>query len=139
MQMKKPIDFQSFLGTRFEHWGSGSTGLLTAFVFVLGTACTQAAAEDSLDGGVNTEQSTDDSVSAEQSTDNGVSADTDVKTSGDTGDCHVSAHASASSTSNGETVSRQSEKKVDGPCGKASASAKASSSNRAGGTSTNGN
>jgi hypothetical protein len=136
--MKKRTDFQSPLGTTFVHLGFGSTSLLAAFLFLLGTGGNQSAAEDTLGGGVSTEQSTEDGVTTEQNTD-GVSADTDVNMSGDTGDCHVSAHASASSTSNGETVSRQSEKKVDGPCGKASASAKASSSNRAGGTSSNGN
>jgi len=135
--MKKRIDLRSFSGTTFGHLGFGSTSLLAAFLFLLGSGSNQSVAEDTLDGGVTTEQSTDDSVSAD--TDDGVSADTDVKTSGDTGDCHVSAQASASSTSNGDTVSRQSEKKVDGPCGKASASAKASSSNHAGGTSSNGN
>jgi|SRR5262245_47543212 len=151
--MKKRTDFRPFPGTSSDYLGFGSTSLLAAFLFLLGTGGNPSAAdEDTLGGGVSTEQTTRDSVTTEhtgqtagdsatteQDSDDGVSADTDVKTSGDTGDCHVSAHASASSTSNGETVSRQSEKKVDGPCGKASASAKASSSNRAGGTSNTGN
>ena len=147
--MRRRTDFQSFPGTAFAYRGFASAGLLAAFLFLLDSGGHPSAAQDSLDGGVSTEQNTDDSVSTEQNTDDsvsteqnsddGVSAETDVKTSGDTGDCHVSAHASASSTSNGETVSRQSEKHVEGPCGKASASAKASSSNRAGGTTSNGN
>jgi hypothetical protein len=137
--MKKPTDFQSFLGTSMGHLGFGSISLLAALLFLAGAGGNPLAAQDTVEGGMTSEQSTEDGVTTEQNSDDNVSADTDVSTSGDTGDCHVSAHASASSTSNGETVSRQSEKKVDGPCGKASASAKASSSNHVGGTSSNGN
>jgi len=126
--MKKRSDPQ-FLRTTPRHPGLTGASTLVAILFLLGTGGNQSAAEDTVNGGVSTEQNTDDNVSA----------DTDVTTSGATGDCRVSAHASASSTSNGETVSRQSDKTVEGPCGKASAKASASSSIKSGGSASNGN
>ena len=101
---------------RTDSQGSASTATLAALLYLFGGD--PSAAKDTLSGGVSTEQDIDDSLSV----------NTDVTTGGNTGDCLVSAHASASSTSNGETVSKQSEKSVNGPCGKASAKASASSS-----------
>jgi hypothetical protein len=126
--MKKQSDFRSFLGTISGRLGFTSTAALAAVLFLLGSNGNPSAAQDTLGGSVGTEQNTDDNVSA----------DTDVSTSGNAGDCQVSAHASASSTSNGETVTRQSEKSVEGPCGKASAKSSASSSSKSSGTSSNG-
>jgi len=125
--MKKFLELRSNSGVAFRNESLASVVALAAFLFLLGAGDNRSAAQDSLDGGVSTEQNSEDSVSAT----------TDATMSGDTsdGDCRVSAHASASSTSNGETVSRKSEKHVEGPCGKASAKASASSSDSSKGAS----
>lgn len=118
--MKKSVELRSSSGVEILSENLAGVVALAAFLFLLGTGDNRSAAQDSVDGAVSTEQNSED----------GVSATTDATMSGDIsdGDCKVSAHASASSTSNGETVSRQSEKHVEGPCGKASAKASASSS-----------
>jgi len=128
--MKEPLELRSPNGVAFRSEHLAGVTALAAFLFIAGTGANPAAGQDSVGGGVSTEQNNED----------GVSATTDATMSGDSdGDCRASASASASSTSNGETVSRQSEKTVEGPCGKASAKASASSSNRSGGASNDGN
>jgi len=129
--MKESLELRPPSRVAFHNENLAGVATLAAFLFLAGAGANPAAAQDSVSGGVSTEQSNEDNVSAT----------TDATMSGDTsdGDCKASAHASASSTSNGETVSRQSEKSVEGPCGKASASAKASSSDSSKGASSNDN
>jgi hypothetical protein len=127
--MEKSVELRSSSGVAIRNENLAGVVALAALLFLLGAGDNRLAAQNSVNGAASSEQNSEDSVSAT----------TDATMSGDTsdGDCRVSAHASASSTSNGETVSRQSEKHVEGPCGKASAKASASSSDSSKGASNN--